>query len=91
MAAMTLISMPMAKNWRSSSSDSPVRSKTTCWSTSKVRRQLRAMSGSARGGGKAVQLDLEQFGILHQLEVGGSHGGQCVLALEALADAGSAR
>ena len=42
----------------------------------------------ARGGGKAVQLDLEQLGVLHELDVGGAHGLQGLFALEALADRG---
>ena len=52
MADMTLIIMPMEKNVRISSSEMPVRSWTKFQRTSKVRRQLRAMSGSPGAAAK---------------------------------------
>ena len=91
MADITLISIPMAKNCRSSSSGSWVRSWTSSASTSKVRRQLRGDVGVARGGGEPVQLDLEQLGVLHELDVGLAHGRQGLLALEARAGPGQSR
>ena len=70
MADITLINIPMAKNWRSSSSGTWVRSWTTLGQHLEGPPAAAGDVRVARGGGEPVQLDLEQLGVLHQLQVG---------------------